>query len=202
MTTPLRVRHSRRRVLTGKIWDAPQARVHAFAGRVARARRRRSVRAQARGGARGCAGPVSGDWARGSSRRVGLAGASTEAGSGTRKASGTMPAQLPPHDERQAMVQHWQSAFWWFWPGSCRPMTAPLVVQRTMLPPLASVAAWAPEAKERMAVWSRSAQTTTRAMHPRLCAASPWIGVNGQAVRCQSFNPGPHCLTGKAPALV
>ena len=42
-------------------------------------------------------------------------------------------------------------------------MTAPLAVQSTMGPPEARVAC-APDAKDRMAAWSRSAQAKTRAM--------------------------------------
>ena len=73
--------------------------------------------------------------------RGGSAGASTEAGRGTRNASGTRPAVDPPQAERHDVVQHWQSALRWLCPGSCWPTAAALVVHKTIVPPEARVAA-------------------------------------------------------------
>jgi hypothetical protein len=52
-----------------------------------------------------------------------------------------MPPQPPPHAALHDIEQHWQSVLLWLWPGSARPMTAPLAVHSTMLPPEAKVAA-------------------------------------------------------------
>ncbi len=57
-------------------------------------------------------------------------------------------------------------------------MTAPLAVHSTTLPPEARVAAWTPDVKDKMAAWSRSAQTTTRAMQSLSLRSQPIIFVS------------------------
>jgi hypothetical protein len=85
-----------------------------------------------------------------------------------------MPPSALPQAARQAIMQHWQSAFWWLCPGS-RPTTAPLAVHRTMLSPVVSLAAMAADANDQMAAWSKSAQTTTREMQSLSLRSHPML---------------------------